>query len=769
MTFWDYLIIVIPVLGLLALSFYCKRYVRGVVDYLAAGRVAGRYVIAVGDMTTGLSVISLVALVEAKYQTGYGIVFWENILAPVGIVLSLTGYCVYRYRQTKSLSIGQFLEMRYSRSFRIFAAIVRTFSEMVTNAVGPAIAANFFLYFLGLPHEIMIWNVPIPCFVLVVAMVIILALLILLPGGRIALLITDCVQGLLGYPIFVIITGYILLNFSWYDQIAPTMLNRVPGESFLNPFDIDQLRDFNIFALVVSIVSQIINRASWIGNDTSSSGRTPHEQKMAGILGAWRNGFASLMCMTVAIAVITAMNHPDFAAFARETRLSLSSRAADEAIPDPALRRKVMDKLEKLPAQEAKTPPEKFSRENNPDTPFLNTAREAITAEADLNIAAAAAAGNSIDPAKEIGKANKSFQNFRSLYNQMMISKVMSKLFPAGMLGLFCLLMLLLLLSTDDSRIFNSSATLVQDVIMPLRGKPFTREEHLKYLRWCTLGAGIFFFGCSILFVQLDYINMFITIISAIWLGGAGPVMIFGLYSRFGTTLGAYASIITGSGISAAGMLCQQLWPGTIFPFLKSRQLDGALDNILQILSSPFNPYIVWEVTPEKFPLNSYEIFFIAMMGGLAAYIIFSLLSRGEPFDLDRMLHRGKYAENGSEVIAEKWTFRNVLSKLIGITPEYTRGDRIIAWSVFFYSIVYQIGLCFFAVLIWNIISPWPAHWWSHYFFYVSLVGGAIAGVVSTVWFIWGGIIDIRRLFRDLAARRDDPTDDGWVDKSKEA
>ena len=41
---------------------------------------------------------------------------------------------------------------------------------------------------------------------------------------------------------------------------------------------IEELRDFNIFALAVGIIGQILNRASWIGNDTSNCGRTPHEQ-----------------------------------------------------------------------------------------------------------------------------------------------------------------------------------------------------------------------------------------------------------------------------------------------------------------------------------------------------------------------------------------------------------------------------------------------------------------------------------------------------------
>ena len=136
----DWTIMLVPLLMVLGMAFYSGRYVRGVADFLAAGRVAGRYVMSVGDLMSGLSVITLVALCESKYQTGYGVEFWGKLFAPVGIIFSLTGFCVYRWRETKALSFGQFLEMRYNRAFRIFASTLRTISEMVTNALGPAIA-----------------------------------------------------------------------------------------------------------------------------------------------------------------------------------------------------------------------------------------------------------------------------------------------------------------------------------------------------------------------------------------------------------------------------------------------------------------------------------------------------------------------------------------------------------------------------------------------------------------------------------------------------
>ncbi|MDD3154639.1 MAG: hypothetical protein PHS41_07205, partial [Victivallaceae bacterium] len=249
MSLTSWLIVIIPVAMILWIAFYARRYVRDVADYLAVGRVAGRYVICVGDLASGLSVISLVALCEQNYQCGMAMNFWNQITVPVGIFMSLTGYCVYRFRQSRCLSGGQFLELRYSRSFRIVGASIRTLAEMVTNAIGPAVAVRFFIYFLGIPHRIPMFGFQVPTYGILVAILLALALALVWPAGRISLLITDCLQSIISYPIFVIITVFILLNISWFNDVMPVMLDRAPGESFLNPMDIQSLRDFNMFAL----------------------------------------------------------------------------------------------------------------------------------------------------------------------------------------------------------------------------------------------------------------------------------------------------------------------------------------------------------------------------------------------------------------------------------------------------------------------------------------------------------------------------------------
>ena len=363
-------------------------------------------------------------------------------------------------------------------------------------------------------------------------------------------------------------------------------------------------------------------------------------------------------------------------------------------------------------------------------------------------------------------EGNFLFQKFRALYGQEMMSLALRHLLPVGMMGLFGLLMVMVMLATDDSRTFNSSATIVQDVVMPLRKTPLTPEQHLRWLRWSSLWVSVFFFICSLFFVNVDYINMYLTIVGAIWVGGAGPVMIFGLYSRFGNTVGAYAALFVGSGLSVGGILLQRYWAQAVYPFIVRMGWAPAIGHFFDAVTSHFSPYVVWTMDPVKFPINSYEIPFICLVCGVLAYVVGSLLTHRKPYNLERMLHRGKYSIDGARPVGKegtRWTWRTAMGKLIGITPEFTPGDKVISWSVFLFTFGYQIGLCFIVVLIWNLISPWPIEWWSHYFFVTSLCMAGVVGVVSTVWFLIGGIMDTRRLFKDLKARVDNPLDDGRV------
>jgi len=733
MNWYNWLIVIIPFAGVLYMAFHTRKYIRGVPDFLAGGRICGRYLLSVGSMESGLSVMALIAFVEVHYRTGFSYGFWGGFLAPLALFLSLTGFVTYRLRETKALSMGQFLEMRYSHSFRLFCAVLRTSVELLSNAILPALSARFFIYLLGIPHYVDIFGFKVQSLALVIALVLILASAILLAGGSLALLVTDTLQGLMTYPIIFIFTMYILLSFSWWDEIVPVMSDRIAGESFIDPYDIRSLRDFNLFAVFVGAFGSILNRGNWFGGGASSAARTAHEQKMAGILGAWRNGFNPLFYLLLAAMILTVMNHVNYASKAKAIRTEMCTRIANEILPAGQTRQEIVQSTAGIPEQRhliGKDQP--LSEKQNPDTVYLQTVHETL--------------GRSPE-------GNAKFQEFRTLYNQLRLSVAIRHILPGYLIGIFILLMLMLMVSTDDSRVFSSAMTIVQDIILPLRKTPMTPQTHIRLVKLLTVLVCIFFFFGSLFMSQLDYINLYFTVVGAIWSGGAGAVVLGGLYTRFGTTAGAYASILTGAAVSGGGMLVQRNWPDYVYPFLDRLGLIPALTDLFETMSRPLEPWILWRMSPVKFPVNSTEIMFIAMILSIAMYCLVSFLTCRRPFNLERMLHRGKYALDGEVKHFEKLTFRNCFRKIIGITPDYTFGDKCIAWGTFIWNFGLSFGIFYMGTIVWNSFYRWPTLWWGWRLFILSVIVACVKSMISMVWFMIGGIIDMKQMFRDLAAR----------------
>jgi len=642
--------------------------------------------------------------------------------------------------------LGQFLEMRYNRAFRIFAAGLRSISEMLANMIMPAIGARFFIYFLGLPTTVNIFGHDVPTFMLLTFLILTIAISIICMGGTLALVITDSIQGMFCYPLLVLFAVFVLCKFSWAQEIVPVMQDRVAGENFLNPNDIAHMRDFNLFHTFVLLFTLVINRAVWIGAGNSTAAKTAHEQKMANLLGQWRGALSNIFYILIAVTIIVVLNHKNYAPAAKLIRDDISASVAKDIVKDPETRQKVIAATSAIPEQRHEIGVDKpLSDNDNLDTPYLKAARSALPEGAE---------GNAI------------YKQFRTLFKQMMMAMTMRRMLPPGMLGLFCLLLILAMISTDDTRIYSAALTISQDVILPFIKKEITPKQHLWLIRGVAIFVGVFFFVGSFCMAQLEYINLYISIMVSIWGGGAGPVMVFGLYSRFGTTAGAFTSLFSGMLIGGGGMLIKRNWADHVYPWLDKMNWTEPLANFLERVSRPFNPIIKWHMTPVDFPINSYEITFIAICISITLYVVVSLLTCKKPFNLDRMLHRGKYALDGEVKTQMKWTLRNVFSKLIGITPAYSKGDRIIAYMLFFYSIVYGFIVMFVAVLIWNAFSPWPLNWWSNYFFVSLLLVPGILAAVTAVWYGIGGFINLIQLFRDLKQRVVNPLDNGRVENN---
>ena len=763
-SWYHWLIVAIPVLAVCTLAVHCRRYVRSVSDFLVAGRCAGRYVLISGSMMGNLAVTILIASAEVHYNNGFAFEFWNALLTPLGIMLALYGWITYRFRETRAMSAGQFFEMRYSKGLRRLAAVLRGSADMLGNCIGPAVAVRFFIYLLGIPHRFTIFGEQFRTFPVLLSACIALAILMIMAGGRISLLVTDAAQGLVSYPLFVVLIVYVLCSFSWWDEIAPVLTDRVPGESFLNPYDISQLRDFNLFALVVAFYRRIMG-GEWVGNGYGTVAKSAHEGKMSSLLSSFGAGMAWLLPFFIVIGIIATMNHRNYADKAHEIRQELSVRVAEELVQDEKVAAAVGAAAAAVPAQVHEIgvdPP--LSRAQNLDTPTLDAVRETLLANMDDEAA-----------------ANKLYQGYRTTYMQQMMPVAVRNIFPKWLTALLLMLCILLVVSTDDTRIFDISMCWTQDFILPFFKKAPSPRLHLAMFKAVVLVIGACFWIGSCIFSQLDYIRMFITIGCSMWFTGAGAIVTLGLYWRRGTTAGAYASLISAATLSLCGILIQRGWADTVLPWLTAHGLEAGVRHFLEVASAPFDPWIRWAVTDAewavKFPVNSVELSFIATLFATSLYIIVSLITCRKPFNLEKMLHRGQWADSTSAaasslaLAAGRTTattrtggfFRRLLDHLVGINAEYTREDRVLAWAVFGYNIVYGFLGTFVLVAICAKVFHWSIHAWVVKTFVTALVVPLVFGIVTTIWFTWGTTRDIRRLFRDLETRVRDDRDNGMV------
>ena len=167
---------------------------------------------------------------------------------------------------------------------------------------------------------------------------------------------------------------------------------------------------------------------------------------------------------------------------------------------------------------------------------------------------------------------------------------------------------------------------------------------------------------------------------------------------------------------------------------------------------------IVLQQIYDNFPLNGMQIYFIAAIIGLITYVLVSLLGKKAVFNMDRLLHRGKYATDDTQRIVGSPTSR--LLKKLGMTDEFSRGDRVIYIGTLLWNVLWF--LFFLVVVIYNVIVDVPQEsWLGFWHFYIWFLFSISAGVL--VWLGVGGIIDVRRMFKRLASMHRIQEDDGWV------
>ena len=632
----DWAIVVAIYAILVAGVLFSKRYMRSVADFLAAGRSAGRYLLSVSAGIAGIGAITIVGNLEMNFEAGFAMSWWGLSMGLVLMVLAVTGWVIYRFRSTRSLTLPEFFERRYSRRFRIASGTVCFISGLVNFGIFPSVGARFFIYFVGLPAEFTVLGTTVETFPVTMLVLLATSLWFVFAGGQVTVIFTDFLQGFFANVVFIVVPVYLLLVVGW-ERVASVLTSQPTGKSLIDPFDTANIPDFNLGFFLIGVAGVVLRGLGWQGEQAYNvSATSAHEAKMGGVLAMWRGMPMGLMMLLVPILAAVVMQHPDF-----------------------------------------------------------TTTANAVT--------------------EQLGTIEH-----ESVQKQLTTPLVLTRLLPAGLMGMLAAMMLAAFISTHDTYLHSWGTIFIQDVVMPFRREPLDPKTHLQVLRFAYLGVAIFAFLFSWNYVPANAILLFFALTGAIFAGWAGIVTIGGLYWKWGNTWGAWAALGVGAGIPVFGLIGEKVW--------------GKL-----------------------FPLNGQEVWAFAMASSIYWYVGLSLV-RPRKFNLDRLLHRGEYEIPGEKTIVTKHVA--IGWRIFAMGSEFTRGDRALyivtyAW-IFLQIVVFGVGTTI------NLTSEVSSEAWLAYWEIYVWVNVCLACVV-VLWFGTGGIIDIRKMLRRLATRVRDASDDGFV------
>jgi len=653
-----------------------KRYTKSVADFLVANRCAGKYLLGVAAGAAGLGAITIIAMFEAYYKAGFTFIWWQTIFMAVVIIIALTGWIQYRYRQTRVLTMSQFFEIRYSRRFRIFAGFLAFGSGILNFGIFPAIGSRFFQHFCGLP----VWPVSIGFTEIDLTYAIIMAILLLISlyftflGGQITVMVTDFLQGILVDVAFVIIGIYLLFYYLDWSQITEAMATAPPNASLVNPLKTSQIDNFNLWYILIGAFGMFLNFMAWQGNQGySAAAKTPHEARMGRVLGFYRQMTAQkLVLVLVPIVAYTVLHHEDFSAAATSALRSLDQINSDQ------------------------------------------------------------------------------------LRDQLRVSIVLTKVLPLGLMGLFAAVMFAAFVSTHDTYLHSWGSIFIQDVMLPIRqivrrdDKPISPKSHIWLLRLSIIGVAIFIFLFSLFFNLQQDILMFFALTGSFFLGWAGVTIVGGLYWKYGTKQGAWVAALVGLALALCAWYLTYCW-GHCQSMLESVMPDRWHAALRR-----------WpELAGRKFPINAQILWFWSMVCTGAVYVVVSLISgRGRAFNMDRMLHRGKYADCDTAPETAVDEAPRIGRRLFKFSKEFSLGDKCIFAGSYLYIALFCLVFLFgtiYAIKYKPSDASWENFWWGFVLFMLGL------GTFVTVWLAIGGFRDLGMMYKLLRSTKRNIYDDGTV------
>jgi SSS family solute:Na+ symporter len=228
------------------------RFIKGVADFVVAGRNVRKYLALSSEMAAGLGLVSIAIAAQEGFIRGFSYMWIAQIsLVITSIVFGGFGFVIMRYRALKLMTLAQFHELRYSKGVRLTVGYVLAVSGILNLAIFPIVGAQFLVHFIGLPEHTTILGPSVPTTSIIMFFLTGLPLIFALMGGMVTVIFTEYLQSII-IAIVLLVSSTIIVSKIGIHDLHQALLSL--GAKSFNPFDYDSYGPVWMIQAIIAVI-----------------------------------------------------------------------------------------------------------------------------------------------------------------------------------------------------------------------------------------------------------------------------------------------------------------------------------------------------------------------------------------------------------------------------------------------------------------------------------------------------------------------------------
>ena len=242
-------IILVYIIGTLLAGLMVRKMIKGVDDYLLAGRKVDIYLGIASLAATEFGIVTCMANAELGYKYGFAGTTPGVALFLAMFVIGKTGFCIKPLRDKGVITIPEFFESKFGKNVRWASGVVIVLGGLLNMGVFLRMGGDFLTAIFGLPEGYL--EIMMTIILLIVAIYTIL-------GGMLSVLVTDYMQFIVMSAGLLFATILVLVQFDWTN--LANQLQAAYGRAAFNPFEGNT---YGIDRIIVDILLAVASILTW--------------------------------------------------------------------------------------------------------------------------------------------------------------------------------------------------------------------------------------------------------------------------------------------------------------------------------------------------------------------------------------------------------------------------------------------------------------------------------------------------------------------------